>query len=188
MPAPTQRLRESRTKAQNTSQDNLRETPTFPSHPGRFHWLTRFSTASSTMDRPKRTCSPAESERCTKVAKISHESDNAVAETPLAQQHSNEIQVTVKLRSASKAAWHDPEPPGFWEELWARENPGGRPSTSSEDGRATSCPTAPPTPAPPGSSTVPGRPATSASVDDLHPTRDGPVVGYAERSSSGHSM
>ena len=167
---------------------NPGETFTFPSHPGRFLRLTRLSTACRTMDFPKRTCSPAESERCTKMAKISHESDNAVAETPLAQQHSDEVHVTVKLRSASKAAWHGPKPPGFWEELRARVIAGGRPSTSSEDGRATSCPTHPPTPAPPRSFTLSGRPAPSTSVDDLHPPGDGPVVGYAEQSSSGHSM
>jgi hypothetical protein len=144
------------------------------------------------MNPLKRTRNPAESERSSKMTRISRQSDNAVAAGPLAQQRIDEVQVTVKLRSASKAVQNDPKPPDYWEKLRVPElsgrDPGDGPPTSSDDSRTTSRPSQPPTPMRPKFSTAPGSPKSSVSEDHSHTHRDMSIARCAEESNSGHSM
>ena len=144
------------------------------------------------MDSTKRPHSPAGSERCAKVAKILHESDNVVAAEPPGQHHSAEVQVTVKLRSISKAARNDPNPPDeYWQQLLAPAlssmDAGSRPSTASENGQTTRCPPHPVAPGQSSPSTTLGGSEASTSVDDSHPYGNGPIGGHAEEGTSDHS-
>ncbi len=127
------------------------------------------------------------------MARISHQSDNAVAVELLAQQRIGEVQVTVKLRSTSKALRNDPKPADHWEKLLASTLSGsdtddGLSTFSAEDSRAPGCPTHPPTPVQPISSTAQDRPEPSVSEDDSHPHGDRPVTGDAEESNCDHLM
>lgn len=143
------------------------------------------------MNPSKRTLSSAASERCAKTAKISHESDKNVAEEhqPDPCNEENKVQVTVKLRSTTKAEWNDPEPLGDWDKH-CEVTPSGsgdasdRPAPSSEDGGATGRPTQPPTPPQPNSSTATDSQKRSSPVDGSPPHGNGPVTGSAEERNS----
>jgi hypothetical protein len=67
------------------------------------------------MAKPKRRASDSgDNDRQSKITKASQPKD-----TDLEQAPSEEcFQVEVKLHSTSKAEFHDPKPPGYWEERY----------------------------------------------------------------------